>query len=89
MSTDTHEPAVVAPQPAAGGRGDRGRRPGLWRRMVQYYREVVSELRKVIWPGRHELFTYVVVVLVFVVFVTALVATLDYGLTKAVLSIFG
>jgi preprotein translocase subunit SecE len=56
---------------------------------VQYYREVVSELRKVIWPGRHELFTYTVVVLVFVVFVTALVATLDYGLTKLVLGIFG
>jgi preprotein translocase subunit SecE len=88
MSTDTHEPAVAAPQPAAGGRGDRAR-PGLWRRWVQFYREVISELRKVIWPGRHELFTYVVVVLVFVVFVTAFVATLDYGLTKAVLNIFG
>ena len=34
---------------------------------VQYYREIVSELRKVIWPGRHELVTYSVVVLVFVV----------------------
>jgi preprotein translocase subunit SecE len=57
--------------------------------MVQYYREIISELRKVIWPGRNELFTYTVVVLVFVIFVTALVATLDYGLTKAVLGIFG
>ena len=89
MSTDTHEPAVAAPQPAAGGRGAPPRRPSLWRRCVQYYREIVSELRKVIWPGRHELFTYTVVVLVFVVFVTAIVATLDYGLTKAVLGIFG
>jgi preprotein translocase subunit SecE len=61
----------------------------LWRRWVQYYREVVSELRKVIWPGRHELFTYTVVVLIFVVFVTAFVASLDFGLTKAVLGIFG
>ena len=88
MSTETREPAVVA-EPAAGGRGARPPRPGMWRRLVQYYREVVSELRKVIWPGRHELFTYVVVVLVFVIFVTAVVATLDYGLTKAVLGIFG
>ena len=79
----------VAPQPAAGGRGDRPRAARPWRRWVQFYREVISELRKVIWPGRHELFTYSVVVLVFVVFVTAFVATLDYGLTKAVLNIFG
>jgi preprotein translocase subunit SecE len=89
MSTETHEPAVAA-EPAAGGRGSKPpRRPGMWRRLVQYYREVVSELRKVIWPGRNELFTYTVVVLVFVIFVTALVAGLDFGLTKAVLGIFG
>jgi preprotein translocase subunit SecE len=88
MSTETHEPAVVA-EPAAGGRGAPPRRPNIFRRAVQFYREVVSELRKVIWPDRHELFTYSVVVLVFVVFVTAVVATLDYGLTKAVLAIFG
>jgi preprotein translocase subunit SecE len=88
MSTETHEPAVAV-GPAAGGRGAPPRRPNIWRRIVQYYREIVSELRKVIWPGRHELFTYSVVVLVFVIAVTAIVATLDYGLTKAVLGIFG
>ena len=54
-----------------------------------FFRQIVSELRKVIWPGRHELFTYTVVVLIFVVFVTAFVASLDFGLTKAVLGIFG
>ena len=88
MSTETHEPAVVA-EPAAGGRGAPPRRPNIFRRIVQYYREIVSELRKVIWPGRHELITYSIVVLVFVVVVTAIVATLDYGLTRAVLGIFG
>jgi preprotein translocase subunit SecE len=56
---------------------------------VQFYREVLSELRKVIYPGRRELGTYVVVVVVFVSALTALVASLDYGLTKAVLAIFG
>lgn len=89
MATTTREPAVPA-EPAVGGRGAKPpKRGSYWHRMQQYYREVVSELRKVIWPGRHELFTYVVVVLVFVIFVTALVASLDYGLTKAVLGIFG
>jgi preprotein translocase subunit SecE len=89
MSTETHEPPLAA-EPAAGGRGaPPRRRPGMWHRLVQYYREVVSELRKVIWPGRHELFTYTVVVLIFVVFVTALVAGMDFGLTKVVLGVFG
>jgi preprotein translocase subunit SecE len=87
MSTETHEPAVAA-EPASGGRGAPPRR-NIFQRIVQYYREVVSELRKVIWPGRNELVTYSVVVLVFVVVVTAIVASLDYGLTRAVLGIFG
>jgi len=89
MSTETREPAVVA-EPASGGKGAKPpRRRGPWGRLVQYYREIVNELRKVIWPGRNEMFTYVVVVLVFVVFVTAVVASLDFGLTKAVIGIFG
>ncbi len=88
MSTDTHEPAVAA-ESAAGGRGAPPRRPDIFRRIVQYYREIVSELRKVIWPGRNELVTYSIVVLVFVVVVTAIVGVLDYGLTRAVLGIFG
>jgi preprotein translocase subunit SecE len=86
MATDTQESAPVSPE--AGGRG--ARRGGNRRsRPVQFYREVMSELRKVIYPGRRELFTYVVVVLVFVSALTAFVSSLDYGLTKAILAIFG
>ncbi|MCL9757835.1 preprotein translocase subunit SecE [Frankia sp. AiPa1] len=49
----------------------------------------MAELRKVVYPGRSELVTYVAVVLVFVTVVTAFVASLDFGLTKAILAIFG
>jgi preprotein translocase subunit SecE len=89
VATDTRD-AVPAPAPSAGGRGarvprDRGHR--LTPR--QYYREVVSELRKVIYPSRNELTTYVIVVLIFVSVMTAIVALLDYGFTKAVIAIFG
>ncbi len=88
MSTETREPAVA--EPSSGGRGAKSPgKPSRWHRIVQYYREVISELRKVIWPSRNELVTYSVVVLVFITVVTAFVATLDYGLTKAVLNIFG
>ena len=86
MATDTQESAPVSPE--AGGRG--ARRGGNRRsKPVQFYREVLSELRKVIYPGRRELGVYVLVVIVFVSILTAFVSGLDYGLTKAVLAIFG
>jgi len=89
-STDERE-SPPAPQTEAGGRGARRRtgRGSLLSRIRRYVREVVGELRKVIYPSRNELVTYVIVVLVFVTFMTALVSGLDYGLTKAVLALFG
>jgi len=74
------------PSPAAGGRGARG---GLFSRIGLFYRQVVGELRKVIWPTRKELGTYTSVVLVFVVAVTTIVAVLDLLFTKGVLWVFG
>lgn len=58
-------------------------------RLMQFLREVVSELRKVIWPSRRELIVYTAVVLVFVSFMVAFVALLDMGLGRAVLTVFG
>jgi len=56
---------------------------------LRFYREVVAELRKVVYPSRNTLITYVIVVLIFVSVMTAIVASLDFGLTKLVLQIFG
>jgi preprotein translocase subunit SecE len=58
-------------------------------RIALFYRQVVAELRKVIWPTRRELLTYTSVVIVFVLIVIAYVSALDFGFTKAVLQIFG
>ena len=63
-----------------------GRRGG---RIGGFFREVVSELRKVIWPTRKELLTYTAVVIVFVTVMTTIVAVLDYGFGKAILATFG
>jgi len=57
-------------------------------RIALYYRQVVAELRKVIWPTRNELVTYTVVVLVFVVFFMTIVGLLDLGLTKLAFAVF-
>jgi preprotein translocase subunit SecE len=93
VDVTTLEERHQAPPPQAGGRGARaggaGRRPNIFSRIRTYVREVVAELRKVIYPGRQQLLTYTVVVLVFVAVVVAIVAGLDYGLTKAILAIFG
>jgi preprotein translocase subunit SecE len=65
------------------------RRTGLFGRIGGFFREVVSELRKVIWPTRSELLTYTSVVIGFVVIMVAIVALLDYAFAKAVLFSFG
>ena len=54
-----------------------------------FFRQMVGELRKVIWPTRKELITYTVVCIVFVLFMVIIVTSLDYGFTKLVFALFG
>jgi len=63
--------------------------PGLISRGFRFLREVVAELRKVIWPTRKQMITYTAVVLVFVAFMVALIAALDLGLHAGVDKLFG
>jgi preprotein translocase subunit SecE len=62
---------------------------GLFARVGLYYRQVVSELKKVVWPTRNMLTTYTAVVLVFVAFIIAVVSVIDLVLTKVVFGVFG
>ena len=100
-ATDADEPvsrggAAHASRPA-GGVGGQSRttaertRAG-WassRRIARFFREVVAELRKVIWPTRKELLTYTAVVVVFVAVMLTIVAGLDFVFAKGVLCVFG
>jgi preprotein translocase subunit SecE len=54
-----------------------------------FYRQIIAELRKVIWPTRKELISYTIIVLVFVVIMIGIVSVLDYVFTEGVLRIFG
>jgi preprotein translocase subunit SecE len=63
---------------------DRGR-TGL----VLFLRQVIAELRKVIWPTRDQLVTYFIVVLVFVLFMIAFVSVLDFAFNKLAFAVFG
>ena len=78
-----------------GGGADRTKREtgraggGRIRSIGTFYKQVVAELRKVIWPTRKELVTYTTVVVVFVLIITAIVALFDLAFGKGVLAIFG
>ena len=67
----------------------REKRLSLIARLRRFLREVVAELRKVIWPARNQMVTYTIVVIVFVVIMVAITALLDVLFAKGVLSVFG
>ncbi len=67
--------------------GDRSANPIVF--VYNYLKQVVAEMRKVIWPNRKQMLTYTSVVLVFLAFMVALVGLADFGLTKLVLLVFG
>lgn len=69
-------------------RDRRDRQPSVFARLIRFLREVVGELRKVIWPTRKQQITYTVVVLVFVAVIVALVSGLDLLFAKGVFWIF-
>ena len=54
-----------------------------------FLRQVIAELRKVVWPTQQQVVTYFFVVLVFVAVMMAYVAGLDFGLGKLMFAVFG
>jgi preprotein translocase subunit SecE len=65
------------------------KKPNVFGRLGRFLREVVAELRKVIWPTKNQMVTYTIVVIVFVSFMVALVGVLDLLFAKGVLAVFG
>ena len=61
----------------------------LFARVGLFYRQIIYELSKVVWPSRKQLSTYTAVVLVFVSFVIAVVSIFDLAITKLVFWVFG
>lgn len=53
-----------------------------------FYRQVVAELRKVVWPTQEQLVTYFIVVMVFVLIMMTIVSLLDLGLGKLAFEVF-
>jgi preprotein translocase subunit SecE len=85
--TQTSEYGPSARSSSGGGRG--AKRLPLPARVALFNRQVVSELRKVIWPTRNELVTYTIVSITFVASMVAFVGLLDYLFTKLIFAMFG
>jgi preprotein translocase subunit SecE len=85
-SGDVADVGKGRPTPSRDGRAVAVSPPA---RLMRFLREVVAELRKVIWPTRKDLITYTIVVVVFVSFMVALVAVLDLIFAKGVFFVFG
>jgi preprotein translocase subunit SecE len=64
-------------------------RPNPFVFVWNFLKQVVAELRKVIWPNRKQMISYTTVVLVFLVFMVALIGGVDLGFAKLVGLVFG
>ncbi len=62
---------------------------GWFARLSLFLREVIAELRKVIWPTRKELTAYTGVVIVFVLIMAGIIALMDFVFGRGVLALFG
>ncbi|WP_180935455.1 preprotein translocase subunit SecE [Nocardioides ungokensis] len=70
-------------------RGSRERKSEQRTSIPTFYRQVVAELRKVVYPTQEQLVTYFLVVMVFVIFMMALVAVEDLAFGKLIFTVFG
>ncbi len=74
---------------ASPGSRSSAERGNIFERISLFVRQVIAELRKVVWPTRSQLITYTSVVLVFVVAMMAIIGVFDLGVSQLVLKVFG
>src|ERR1700758_4921522 len=92
VATEEKTKKARTPKKAGAGKqpkkpADRSPNPFVF--VYNYLKQVVAEMRKVIWPNRKQMLTYTSVVLAFLTFMVALVGLADFGLAKLVMLVFG
>ena len=85
----TNLPDEASDTPVAKGKPEGEARPGVFGRMMVFFRQVIDELRKVVTPTRSELVNYTLVVLVFVLIMMALITGFDLVFGWAISWVFG
>ncbi|GGY03885.1 preprotein translocase subunit SecE [Streptomyces djakartensis] len=88
-SIDMPDAQDEAPESKKTRKGGKRGKKGPLKRLALFYRQIIAELRKVVWPTRNQLTTYTTVVIIFVVIMIGLVTVIDYGLSHAAKYVFG
>ncbi|MFF5401411.1 preprotein translocase subunit SecE [Streptomyces misionensis] len=88
-SIDTPDARDEVPESKKARKGGKRAKKGPLKRLATFYRQIVAELRKVVWPTRNQLSSYTTVVIFFVAIMIALVTVIDYGLNHAAKYVFG
>ncbi|MEU3159776.1 preprotein translocase subunit SecE [Streptomyces griseoincarnatus] len=70
-------------------KGGKRAKKGPLKRLTLFYRQIIAELRKVVWPTRNQLTSYTIAVIIFVVVMIGLITLIDYGLSNAAKYVFG
>lgn len=52
-------------------------RPGFFQRLIAFYHDVVAEMRKVTWPDRMQVRNATVAIIIFVLFIGAVITLMD------------
>ncbi|MCD2158223.1 preprotein translocase subunit SecE [Rhodococcus cerastii] len=86
VSSRTASPHAAATNP---DKKPEAKKNNIFKRLRKFFREVIAELRKVIWPNHKQMITYTTVVLTFVVFMVAFISGIDIAVIKGVTWLFG
>jgi len=84
--TETRDTAI--PERGDKPKKKKVKKAPLGARIGLFLRQMVAELRKVIWPTRRELITYTTVVVFFVAVMMLITGVLNVAFTKAVFQFF-
>ncbi len=51
-------------------------------KIIQFFREVRSEMSKVVWPSRNDAIRYTITVIIFSIAMATILGAVDFGLLK-------
>lgn len=75
--------ADIQPKKAEKSKSAKPSKPNIFARLAQYFRDVRSEMKRVVWPQRPEVINSSIVVLVTLIFFVALTFTVDSLVVQA------
>jgi preprotein translocase subunit SecE len=64
------------------------KKPNLFNRLSLFIKEIIDELKKVVYPTKKEVRTYSIVVVVFLAVITAFISLIDITGGKLIMFIF-